>query len=164
MADQKLTALAAEAAPVSTDILYLVDDPGGAPASRKVTVGNLAGAMYVWQTFTFTYSGDAVVSSGVFRLAAPCTLTIDSVHLTCNTAPTGASIIVDVNKNGVTIFTTQGNRPAIAATAFSGTSAAPDVTGLVANDYLTFDIDQIGSTLPGGNLAVHVRCKQAVAV
>ena len=43
MADQKVTALNAETAPVATDLLYLVDDPGGAPASRKIAVGDMPG-------------------------------------------------------------------------------------------------------------------------
>ena len=40
MADTKLTALGA-VTPISTDILYIVDDPGGTPVSGKVTVSGL---------------------------------------------------------------------------------------------------------------------------
>lgn len=52
MADQKLTALTANTAPISTDILYMVDDPGGSPASRKATLldvvaGSLLGTQLV---------------------------------------------------------------------------------------------------------------------
>ena len=36
MADSKLTALSAITAPVSTDITYLVSDPGGSPAEKKM--------------------------------------------------------------------------------------------------------------------------------
>jgi hypothetical protein len=35
-------------------------------------------------------------------------------------------------------------------------SGAPDVTSLAAGDYLTIDIDQIGSTVAGSNLVVTV--------
>ena len=41
MADEKVTALAENTAPVSADLLYLVDDPGGAPASEKLQLTNL---------------------------------------------------------------------------------------------------------------------------
>jgi hypothetical protein len=41
MADVKITALSEESTPVSTDLLLLVDDPGGSPASKKVEVGNI---------------------------------------------------------------------------------------------------------------------------
>lgn len=44
MADSKLTALTAMTTPVSTDILYIVDDPGGTPVSQKITWSNLLGA------------------------------------------------------------------------------------------------------------------------
>lgn len=44
MADSKLTALTAMTTPVTTDILYIVDDPGGTPLSQKITWGNLLGA------------------------------------------------------------------------------------------------------------------------
>lgn len=41
MADQKVTALGENTTPVSTDILYIVDDPGGAPTSQKIQLANL---------------------------------------------------------------------------------------------------------------------------
>lgn len=41
MADEKLTALVEETAPIGTDLAYIVDDPAGAPASRKATLANL---------------------------------------------------------------------------------------------------------------------------
>lgn len=74
-----------------------------------------------------------------------------------DTAPTDASLIVDVHLNGVTIFTTQGNRPTIVTTAKDSGLAVPDVTVAAGGDVLTVDIDQIGSTLPGEDLAVVVR-------
>lgn len=41
MADSKLTGLTANTTPALTDLLYLVDDPGGTPLSQKITVANL---------------------------------------------------------------------------------------------------------------------------
>ena len=70
------------------------------------------------------------------------------------TAPTGASIVVDVNKNGTTIFTTQANRPTVAAAGNVSGQAVPDVTSLAVGDYLTVDIDQVGSTIAGADLVV----------
>lgn len=43
MADAKLTALTELTTPAGGDILYIVDDPGGTPLSRKVTVANIFG-------------------------------------------------------------------------------------------------------------------------
>ena len=41
MVDTKLTALTADATPTSDDLIYAVNDPGGTPASRKVTAADL---------------------------------------------------------------------------------------------------------------------------
>ena len=44
MADEKLTAQTElNATPDDADILYIVDDPGGTPVSKKITVSNLMG-------------------------------------------------------------------------------------------------------------------------
>ncbi len=82
--------------------------------------------------------------------------TIQKVFVSANTAPTGAAIIVDVNLNGTTIFTTQGNRPQIADGANTGESSSIDVTSFADGDYLQADIDQIGSVISGADLTVHV--------
>jgi len=87
------------------------------------------------------------------------TFTISKVKIYADTAPTGASILVDVNKNGVTIFTTQANRPEIAIAGHAADSGVPDVTGLVEGDRVSVDIDQVGSTIPGGSdLLVTIIC------
>lgn len=44
MADQKVTELVEELSPATSDLLYLVDDPGGAPVSKKATVVNVVSA------------------------------------------------------------------------------------------------------------------------
>src|SRR3989344_2202809 len=40
MADTKITGLTANTTPLTTDLLAMVDDPGGSPATQKVTVAN----------------------------------------------------------------------------------------------------------------------------
>lgn len=41
MADTKVTALTANTTPLNTDIMYIVDDPGGTPLGQKITLANL---------------------------------------------------------------------------------------------------------------------------
>lgn len=41
MADVKITALPADASPTGDDLIVIVNDPGGTPANRKVTLDNL---------------------------------------------------------------------------------------------------------------------------
>lgn len=45
MADTKLTALTATTTPASTDVIYVVVDPGTTPVSKKVTLANTANAI-----------------------------------------------------------------------------------------------------------------------
>lgn len=87
--------------------------------------------------------------------------TITDVRARLDTAPTSAAFILDVNKNGTTIFTTQANRPTVADGGNNSTTTAPDVTALAASDRLTFDIDQIGSGDAGSDLYVSITIKRA---
>src|SRR3990167_766560 len=88
-------------------------------------------------------------------------VTITEVYLEVKTAPTGAAIIVDVNKNGTTLFTTQSNRPQIAISATTGTSTTIENNALAAGDLLVVDLDQVGSTIAGADLSVHIRGRKS---
>lgn len=104
---------------------------------------------------TFTAAGWLIAQQFSMRLYVTVACTISQVHISVGTAPAGQSIKVDVNKNGVTIFTTQANRPEIAIAGFAD-SSVPDVTALAPGDYLTVDIDQAGTTILGADLVVQV--------
>jgi hypothetical protein len=106
----------------------------------------------------FSRQGLLAVTTGTSRLYIDDSWTVLQVRASVNTPPQGASIIVDVFKNGSTIFTTTGNRPAIAAGANTAVSAAaPDIPSLVPGDYLTVNIVQVGTGVnPGADLTVNV--------
>jgi hypothetical protein len=111
--------------------------------------------------FPFSRAGVLTTGVGAFRIYndTGATLTIKAVRTSVGTVPTGAAIICDINKNGTTIFTTQGNRPSIAISGnTSGKVTNMDVTSLADGDYLTVDIDQIGSTIAGADLTVQIFC------
>jgi hypothetical protein len=111
------------------------------------------------QTQTWAFSGTAALTTGKMRWynRTGRTLTLVGAWVAANTAPTGATIIADINKNGTTVFTTQTNRPSVTvSTNGGGISAAPDVITLADGDYLTVDIDQIGSTVAGADVTVGV--------
>lgn len=100
----------------------------------------------------FSFPGALTVQTGALRWYADRSYTIVSCRWSITTSPTGSSSILDVNKNGTTIFTTQGNRPTVAISGnTSGLVTNMDVTTLAAGDFLTVDIDQIGSTIAGSN-------------
>lgn len=102
-------------------------------------------------------TGTLTTATGASRLPIMEAAAIIDVRTMVGTAPTGATVLVDVNKNGTTVFTTQGNRPSIAISGFASSAAVPDVTSLAAGDYLTVDVDQIGSTIAGADLTVAIR-------
>lgn len=104
----------------------------------------------------FSMAGVIVTRTGQLRQYAPLAGTLIAVRASAGTSPTGAAILVDLNKNGTTVFTTQSKRPTI---AISGNTALGDMTGdtvisISAGDYFTADIDQIGSTIAGSDLTI----------
>lgn len=104
----------------------------------------------------FTIPGTLVVGTGAARFYFARPVTILDIEVAVGTQPTGASAIFDVNKNGTTIFTTQGNRPTIAVSTNTDLASTPDVTTYAAGDYMTVDVDQIGSTVAGANATITI--------
>lgn len=100
----------------------------------------------------------AVATSSRDRWVAPHAGTITTVLLGVGTAPTGATMICDLQKNGVTMYTTTANRPtiAIAASSTPARSIAPDVAAFVAGDVITLVPTQVGSGTAGSDLAATV--------
>jgi len=87
-------------------------------------------------------------------------MTIVKCWLIVKTAPTGQAILIDIHLNGGTIWTTQGNRATIAATATAGNTTTFNLTALVAGDYLDFYIDQVGSTIAGVDITCQLEVSQ----
>lgn len=108
----------------------------------------------------FYIDGDLTTSLKA-SIIAPCALEIINVKASAGTAPTGADLILDIHKNGTTIFTTQTNRPTITAGETSEDSQAPDVIAVAAGDLISLQLDQIGSTVAGADLSVTVVCEVA---
>lgn len=106
----------------------------------------------------FSISGAAYVTTGQGRVYIESSRTITRVRASVGTAPTGSSLIVDVFKNGTSIYNvTPANRPAIAAGAYTALGGTPDSTSAVAGDYLTVSVVQIGSGVAGSDLTVSIR-------
>ena len=75
--------------------------------------------------------------AGLMQVPIEGAYLLESVAARVSTAPTGATLIVDVNKNGTTIYGTQSARPTIAISGNLATVGAATVTTFAANDYLT---------------------------
>lgn len=94
--------------------------------------------------------------AGAGRFVLPYGSTIVGVIATVGVAPVGAALVVDVNRNGVTLFTTQGSRPQIPDGQLVSAIAVPDITAVAANSRLSVDVDQVGSGTPGSDLTVEI--------
>lgn len=105
-------------------------------------------------TTSFSISGSLSSGTGAGRLTFPFNAKILGVIASIGTAPVGNSVIVDVLKNGITLFTTQANRPTIAVGTNASALKVPDVTSVLAGDFITVNIAQVGSSTPGSNLTV----------
>jgi hypothetical protein len=111
---------------------------------------------HVRETPTFTYMGELAVYAGLGRWVFASSGTLSSVALSLHVAPVGADVIVDVNINGASVFADPDDRPRVAA---GGNSGIANVVGtyVSAGDYMTVDIDQVGSTAPGETLVAIAR-------
>jgi len=133
-----------------------------AAASDPHTVYQLESELRFHVTFAKTGAVVTTTDSTALRWynRSGRTLTFVMVELAAVTAPTGAAILVDVNVDGTTIFSTQSNRPTIAISANEGNTTTFNTTTIADGaHYITVNIDQIGSTVAGSDLTVTVWMK-----
>lgn len=120
----------------------LVSNATGAPEWKQST------ASMVWFLDDIAEFG---TSQGA-HVTMPVGFTVTGIDLRATTPPTGASLIVDINENGTSLFSTN---PEIDATATveDGNEVLSD-TILAAGSVITVDIDQVGSTFAGSGLTI----------
>lgn len=93
------------------------------------------------------------VGKMTFRM--PYAFTLTAVRASVTTAPTGSTLIVDINEGGSTILSTKLSIDASEKTSTTAASAAVISDTALADDAeITIDIDQIGSTIAGAGLKV----------
>jgi hypothetical protein len=106
---------------------------------------------------SYSYYGTIQTVTGSLRLYNDTgrTLTFQKIRATCGIAPTGSAAIVNVKKNGTPITLT-GDRATIAPTALTATTTTFSVPTIADGEYITIDVDQVGSTFAGSDLVVSV--------
>ena len=96
------------------------------------------------------------------RFRMPFAATVLAVRASVNTAPTGSTLIVDINEGGTSVL---GTKLSIDATKFSSTTAASAATitdsSLADDAEISIDIDQIGSTVAGAGLKVTLSVRRS---
>lgn len=143
---------------LTVDIDAVATGAAGLTVIVDISSGGGGGGGAVTYQAVFTAEGTLVVGSGAIRIynKLGATKIISQVFIAANDAPTGQAIIVDIRRNGTTVFTNPVHRPQIVAGAFTGTTTTIDAASFADGDYLTMEIDQIGSGVAGSDLSVHV--------
>ena len=112
------------------------------------------------EAYTFTMTGNLTTKVGAGRVYMEGPYRIESVRASVGTAPTTQPVIVDVNRNGTTVYTTQANRPSIAAGSNTAVGGAAANGVFASGDYMTVDVDQVGSGTVGAELVVTIRMRR----
>ena len=90
-----------------------------------------------------------------FRM--PYAFTLTAVRASVTTAPTGSTIIIDINEAGTTILSTKLSIDASEKTSTTAASAAVISDSSLADDAeMTIDFDQVGSTIAGAGVKVYL--------
>lgn len=100
--------------------------------------------------------GPLVVVTGEARWYPRENITIMGVYLAVGTSPTGADLIIELTRNGVSIGQ---------YTLTSGTFNTPRLSvgeSLVVGDYISVNVIQVGTTEPGANLGMTLLYKSEV--
>lgn len=113
-----------------------------------------------YQVLAHYIAGVQTAAAKKVSFLVPFAATIADVRAYLDTAPTGAAFVLDVNINGTTVFTTQGNRPTIAIAGNASTTTLPDVVSVAAGDRITVDVDVIGSGTAGSDLSIAISLKR----
>jgi collagen type VII alpha len=111
-------------------------------------------------TMCWSIPGTQVGSTSV----SPCTSciapfagTLEKAYAVIRTAPSGQDMIIDIHKNGTTIWTGGTNRLKITNGSYSGSQVTIDVTSVAEGDYFDVYTDQVGSSVAGADLQVELK-------
>ena len=97
------------------------------------------------------------VGTGKVTFRCPFAFTITGVSASVTTAPTGATLIIDINETGTTILSTKLYIDVSEKTTATAATAAVVSDASIATDAeISVDIDQIGSTVAGAGLKVKI--------
>jgi hypothetical protein len=94
-------------------------------------------------------------AKATFRM--PYAFTLTAVRASVTTAPTGSTLVIDINEGGTSILSTKLSIDASEKT--STTAATPAVisdTSIADDAEITIDFDQVGSTIAGAGVKVYL--------
>jgi hypothetical protein len=124
-------------------------------ASGTIALTSLVGASAELVIACSDETSNLTTGTAKVTFRMPYAMTLSSVRASVNTAPTGSTLIVDINEGGSTILSTKLSIDASELTSTTAATAAVISDTALADDAeVTIDIDQIGSTIAGKGLKV----------
>lgn len=128
--------------------LYSKDDTGAESA--------LGGATPVVIQIAASDTSTAITAgTGKVTFRMPHAMTLTAVRASVNTAPTGSTIVIDINEEGTSILSTKLSIDASEKTSTTAATAAVISDATLADDAeITIDFDQVGSTVAGKGVVV----------
>jgi len=142
---------------IGADSLYIGDSKLTAPSGTitfldvgdtNKTLNALSKRSIIWFE-----PGDAGTGTDISAyIKIPFNGVLSKAFARVKTAPVDADIIIDINKNGTTLWTS--DKLTISDGANSGNKTVFDNYSVGIDDYFTIDIDQVGSTTAGEDLTI----------
>ena len=104
---------------------------------------------------------DLTTGTGKVYFRMPYAATLLAVKATVNTAPTGSTLICDINEAGTSVLGTKLSIDASEKTSNTAASVATITDSALSDDAeITIDIDQVGSTIKGKGLKVYLKVRR----
>ena len=153
LAKGSILAASAASTPVSlavgTDTHVLTADSGEATGVKWAAAGGGGTAV---DSYRWTVNGKPTVTTKIDGAwIAPRAGTITRITLYRRTAGSSGSTVIDVHKNGTTVYTTQSNRPTVLQSGGADLIDATtdmDVTAIAQDDRIEVDVDTVEAGNP----------------
>jgi len=162
MADKKVSALSAITNLSADDLIMVVNDPAGTPASKKVTVGNLFGNVVPATTHkslvTFAANTNHTGTTATFssNVTITSTLTVNSHNIVVETADrmqvANTTLLVNDRVQVANNNTALALKSPIASPTFTGTLTTPKLIVSV-QDADPSNSNAISQGVPAGTIA-----------
>ena len=149
----------------SNDVAYMATGTASSADWTSTAPGTVTVPFYETVTLPDSFTSTA----GAEGIASAWKCPVDGAELLgtdiwVDTAPTNAVILVDLHKNGTTVFTGGTARPSIATSTTAADSGAPSITSMAADDLFQFQVDSLHASDQGnvGRLFCRIRWQLAV--
>lgn len=135
------------------DTLYVA--VSGGTLTNPIFSGTMVGAKVEIQVACSDETTAITTGTAKATFRMPFAMTLTAVRASVTTAPTGSTILIDINETGTTVLSTKLMIDASEKTSTTATTAYVISDSSLADDSeITIDFDQVGSTIAGAGVKV----------